>query len=58
MSQQNLIKGGDEILQWDVRWQDDREQWAPLNIIKEYSPIHVVKFAISRNLEEEAAFVW
>mmetsp|Transcript_10819 Transcript_10819/g.15256 ORF Transcript_10819/g.15256 Transcript_10819/m.15256 type:complete len:380 (+) Transcript_10819:2561-3700(+) len=41
-----------------VRWVDGREQWVPLRILKESNPVEVVEFAVARNLQDEAAFVW
>lgn len=41
-----------------VRWKDGTEQWIPLKLLKESNPIEVAEYAKSRNIDDEAAFIW
>ena len=41
-----------------VEWKDGSHSWVPLNIVKESNPIELAEYAISRDIQDEAAFAW
>ena len=41
-----------------VEWKDGSHSWVPLKIIKESNPIELAEYAISRDIQGEAAFAW
>jgi len=41
-----------------IQWKDGSTSWEPLKDMKESFPIQVAEFAVSRGLQQEAAFSW
>ena len=41
-----------------VEWKDGTSSWIPMNILKESNPVELAEYAISRNIQDEAAFSW
>ena len=41
-----------------VQWKDGTRQWIPLADMKESNPVDVAEYAVSRNIDDEAAFAW
>ena len=41
-----------------LQWKDGTRQWIPLKDIKESNPVDVAEYAISRGIDDEAAFAW
>ena len=44
--------------QLKVEWKDGSCSWIPLKIVKESNPIELAEYAISRDIQGEAAFAW
>ena len=40
-----------------VRWNDGSKQWIDLKLLKESDPVHVAEYAVSRDINDEPAFV-
>lgn len=41
-----------------VEWKDGSASWIPLKTLKESNPLETAEYAISRGIQDEAAFAW
>ena len=41
-----------------IKWRDGREEWIPLKLLKETTPLKVVEFVTAEGISNEPAFCW
>ena len=41
-----------------VDWDNGTQSWLPLHAVKQSNPIEVAEYAVSREIQEEPAFIW